>query len=58
LREHEYEGETMIVPVIEEVPVVEKRLKLTEELRITKRRIQHRTANRCSSVAKRSRSNE
>jgi uncharacterized protein (TIGR02271 family) len=31
-----YEGETMVVPVYEEVLVVEKRLMLKEELRITK----------------------
>lgn len=31
------EGATTIVPVVEEVVVVEKRLKLVEELRITKR---------------------
>lgn len=33
-----YEGDTMIVPVFEETLVVEKRLVLKEELRITKRR--------------------
>lgn len=33
-----YEGETMIIPVLEEVLVVEKRLRLKEEVRITKRR--------------------
>ncbi len=33
-----YEGETMIVSVLEEVLVVETRLLLTEELRITTRR--------------------
>jgi len=32
-----YEGDTMIVSLLEEVPVVEKRLMLKEELRITKR---------------------
>ena len=32
------EGDTTIIPVFEEVVVVEKRLKLVEELRITKRR--------------------
>lgn len=31
-----YEGETMIVPLLEEVVVVEKRLVLREEIRITK----------------------
>jgi stress response protein YsnF len=34
-----YEGDTMIVPVMEEVAVVETRLRLKEELRITKRQI-------------------
>lgn len=33
-----YEGDTLIVPVFEEVLVVEKRLRLKEELRITRRR--------------------
>ncbi len=33
-----YEGEVMIVPLIEEVLVVEKKLVLREEIRITKRR--------------------
>jgi uncharacterized protein (TIGR02271 family) len=33
-----YEGETMIVPVLEEVLVVEKRIVLKEEIRITRRR--------------------
>jgi stress response protein YsnF len=33
-----YEGETMIIPVVEEVLVVEKRLILKEEVRITPRR--------------------
>jgi uncharacterized protein (TIGR02271 family) len=33
-----YEGDTMIVPVFEETLVVEKRLVLKEELRITRRR--------------------
>jgi uncharacterized protein (TIGR02271 family) len=36
-----HEGDTMIVPLLEEVLVVEKRLVLKEELRITKR--QHKT---------------
>lgn len=35
-----YEGETMIIPVIKEVAVVEKRLMLVEELHIVKRRNQ------------------
>ena len=34
-----HEGATMIVPVVEEVLVVEKRLRLVEEVRITKRRV-------------------
>ena len=34
-----YEGDMMIIPVMEEVPVVEKRLRLKEELRVTKRQI-------------------
>lgn len=34
-----YEGETMIIPVIREVAVVETRLLLVEELRVTKRRV-------------------
>jgi len=33
-----YEGDTTIVPVYKEVVVVEKRLMLTEEIRITKKR--------------------
>jgi uncharacterized protein (TIGR02271 family) len=33
-----YEGDTMIVPVLEEVLVVEKRLMLKEEIRITRRK--------------------
>lgn len=31
-----YEGDTLVVPVIEEVLVVEKRFRIKEELRITK----------------------
>jgi uncharacterized protein (TIGR02271 family) len=34
-----YEGDIMIIPVMEEVPVVEKRLRLKEELHVTKRQI-------------------
>lgn len=37
-----YEGDTMIVPLFEEVLVVEKRLVLKEELHITKRRREER----------------
>lgn len=37
------EGETTIIPVVEEVVVVEKRLKLVEEVRLTKRQtIKHK----------------
>lgn len=32
-----YEGETLVLPVVEEVLVVEKRLRLREEVRITRR---------------------
>lgn len=38
-----YEGETMVIPVVEEVVVVEKRLRLREELRVTKRRVEDHT---------------
>jgi uncharacterized protein (TIGR02271 family) len=41
-----YEGETMVVPVLEEVLVVEKRLLLKEEVRITRRRSEHRNPQR------------
>lgn len=34
-----YEGRTMIIPVLQEVVVVEKRLMLVEELRVTKREV-------------------
>jgi uncharacterized protein (TIGR02271 family) len=37
-----YEGDTLIVPILEERLVVEKRLVLKEELRITKRRTETR----------------
>lgn len=33
-----YEGDTLVVPVLEEVLVVERRLRIKEELRITKTR--------------------
>jgi len=36
-----YEGETLIVPIFEEVLVVEKRLVLKEELHITRRRAEY-----------------
>lgn len=35
-----HEGDTMIIPVVEEILVVEKRLMLVEELRVTTRRIE------------------
>jgi len=38
------EGDTLIVPLLEEVLVVEKRLMLREEIRITRRRSEHRDA--------------
>jgi len=37
-----HEGETMIVPVVEEVLVVEKRLRVREELHITRRKVEER----------------
>jgi uncharacterized protein (TIGR02271 family) len=37
-----YEGDTMIISLLKEVPVIEKRLMLTEELRITRRSAEHR----------------
>lgn len=37
-----FEGDTTIVPVVEEVAVVQKRLVLREEIRITKRRRERR----------------
>ncbi|MGE5524061.1 MAG: YsnF/AvaK domain-containing protein [Rhodospirillaceae bacterium] len=41
-----YEGDTMIVPVLEEVLVVEKRLMLKEEIRITRRKSEFRQPQR------------
>ena len=38
LPEMRYEGETLVLPVFEEVLVVEKRTRLTEEVRITRRK--------------------
>ncbi len=35
-----YEGDTLVVSLVEEVPVVEKRLMLKEELRITRRQVE------------------
>jgi len=37
-----YEGETMIIPVLEEMLTVEKRLLLKEELHVTRRPIETR----------------
>lgn len=41
-----HEGETLIVPVLEEVLVVEKRLVVREELRITRKRTEERRPQR------------
>ncbi len=41
-----HEGDTMIVPVLEEVLVVEKRLRVKEELHITRLRVQERSPQR------------
>jgi uncharacterized protein (TIGR02271 family) len=41
-----YEGDTMIVPVLEEVLVVQKQLVLKEEIRITRRRTELRSPQR------------
>lgn len=41
-----YEGETMIIPLVEEVLVIEKRLMLREEVRITKHQIETRDPQR------------
>src|ERR1700754_1983267 len=38
------EGDTLIIPVLEEVVVMEKRLSVKEELRITIRRIEEHTS--------------
>jgi uncharacterized protein (TIGR02271 family) len=35
-----YEGETMIIPVLKEVAVVEKKLMLVEEVRVTRKKVQ------------------
>lgn len=32
-----WEGDTLVISVVEEVPVVEKRLRLTEEIRLTRK---------------------
>ncbi len=41
-----YEGKTLVVPVLEEVLVVEKRLRLVEEIRITARSTQQPVSER------------
>jgi len=41
-----YEGETLVIPVLEEVLVLEKRVHLKEEIRITRRRRSEREAQR------------
>jgi len=40
------EGDTFIIPLLEEVVVMEKRLMVKEELRITKRRIEEHASQR------------
>ena len=37
-----YEGDTLVVPVLEEVLVVERRLRVKEELHITRSRVEER----------------
>jgi stress response protein YsnF len=39
-----YEGDTLVVPILEEVLVVERRLRIKEELRITRTRREERHA--------------
>lgn len=41
-----YEGDTLIIPVLEEVLVLEKKIHLKEEVRITRRRQTQREAQR------------
>jgi len=41
-----YEGDTMIVPLYEEVVAVEQRLRITEELHITRRQVPFREPQR------------
>lgn len=43
-----YEGQTLVVPVLEEVLVLEKRLRLKEEVRITRRQRQVHQPQRVS----------
>ena len=42
------EGDTLVIPVLEEVLVVEKRLMLKEEVRVTRRRIEERSTQQVS----------
>jgi uncharacterized protein (TIGR02271 family) len=37
------EGETLVIPLVEEVVVIEKRLRLKEEVRVTRRAVETRT---------------
>ncbi|MEJ7617222.1 MAG: YsnF/AvaK domain-containing protein [Pyrinomonadaceae bacterium] len=46
LPEPRYEGDTMVIPLFEEVMVMEKKVILKEELRITKRRFETRSSQR------------
>jgi uncharacterized protein (TIGR02271 family) len=41
-----HEGDTTVYPVVEEVPVIEKRLRLVEEVRVTRRRATRRVQER------------
>lgn len=40
--EQQQDGDTTIIPVVEEVPVIVKRLRLVEEVRVTRRRTTRR----------------
>ncbi len=44
LPERRQEGETLVIPVLEEVLVVQKRVRLKEEIRITAKARQHRAS--------------
>jgi len=46
LPKQRYEGDTLIIPVVEEVLVLEKKLRLKEEVRITRRSQAEREAQR------------
>jgi uncharacterized protein (TIGR02271 family) len=41
-----YDGDTLVISIVEEITVVEKRLRLKEELRITRRRVETRQPQR------------